>query len=823
MTDMFWVSIAAALLAFLLLAYVGRPFWGWVVAGACSLVALSTIVGTDSTTWRVTAGILLAAAILFGVRPLRAAILGRPLLAALSPIFPKMSDTERIALDAGTVWWDAELFSGAPNWKRILDFRPTPLTSEEQAFLDGPCETLCRMIDDDRVRREGDLPREAWDYIVRERFFGMIIPKAHGGLGFSAQMHSAVVAKISSRSVTACVTVMVPNSLGPAELLLHYGTDEQKKHWLPRLARGEEIPCFALTEPHAGSDAGGMRSRGVVTKGTWQGREVLGLKLWWDKRYITLAPRATVIGLAFRMFDPQKLLGDRADLGITCALVPRDTPGVSIGNRHDPLGVPFLNGPTRGEDVFVPLEAIIGGPAMAGQGWRMLMECLSAGRSISLPANSVGGAQLAARTVGAYATVREQFNLSIGRFEGVEAPLGRIAGTVYWMNALREVTAGAVDAGEKPAVVSAIAKAWSTEAMRRVVTDAMDIVGGAGICKGPRNILAAPYIATPIGITVEGANILTRSMIVFGQGAIRCHPFALKEMEAAAAKDARALDAAFFGHVGFVVTNTVRSLLLGLTGGRLAGAPVGGEAGAALRQLTRFSAGFALISDAAMGTLGGTLKRKEHVTGRLADALAWMYVATAATNRFVAENRPERDRPLYRWAIHESFWNVQEALRGVLDNLPARAAAIALRPIVFPLGARHRPPSDRVVAAAARALLDGNAARIALTKSMFVPAEDDPGLGRLERALRLTLETEPLRKKLREAVKSGALARGDETTLAETATAKGLLTANEHAALVSAIRARDEAIAVDDYAPSDYPSTAKAPVERAPARQPASR
>jgi len=819
MTPLAISLLAAAIVAFVALTYLGRPYWGWVLGAALALGAWAHDAGTDATSFRVVAGILLGAAILFGVRPLRAAVLGKPLLAILAPIFPKMSDTERIALDAGTVWWDAELFSGRPDWKRILAFRPKPLTSEEQAFLDGPCETLCRMLDDDRIRREGDLPREVWDYIARERFFGMIIPKEHGGLGFSAQMHSAVVAKLSSRSVTACVTVMVPNSLGPAELLLHYGTDEQKKHWLPRLARGEEIPCFALTEPHAGSDAGGMRSKGVVTKGLWNGRETLGLKLSWDKRYITLAPRATVVGLAFRMFDPDKLLGDRADLGITCALVPRDTAGVWIGNRHDPLGTPFLNGPTRGTDVFVPLDAIIGGQKMAGQGWRMLMECLSAGRSISLPANSVGGAQLAARTVGAYATVREQFNLSIGRFEGIEAPLGRIAGTVYWMNALREVTAGAVDAGEKPAVVSAIAKAWSTEAMRRVVTDAMDVTGGAGICKGPRNVLAAAYIATPIGITVEGANILTRSMIVFGQGAIRCHPFALKEMEAAAAKDAAALDRSFFGHVGFVATNSVRSIVLGLTGARFASAPVGGEAGAALRQLTRFSASFALLADAAMGTLGGTLKRKEHVTGRLADALAWMYIASAATNRFVVDGQPERDRALYRWTIRESLWNVQEALRGVLDNLPARAAAIALRPVVFPLGAHHRPPSDRVVAKAARALLDGNPARVALTRSMHVPNDEDPSLGRLEKALRLTLETEPLRKKLRDAVKSGALPRGDEPTLIAAASSKGVITTQERTQLDAAWAARDEAIQVDDYAPADYPTTLKPPAERSPVRR----
>jgi len=819
MTPLAFALIVVAVLAAVVLLYVGRPYWAWVAAGALALGAWYASTIESPLAFQIVAGLFSAVALLFGLKPLRHALLGRPLLAALSPIFPKMSDTERIALDAGTVWWDAELFSGRPDWKRILGFRPAPLTDDERKFLDGPCETLCRMIDDERIRREGDLPREMWDFIAKERFFGMIIPKAHGGLGFSAQAHSAVVAKLSSRSVTVCVTVMVPNSLGPAELLLHYGTDEQKRHWLPRLARGEEIPCFALTEPHAGSDAGGMRSKGIVQRGMWQGREVVGLRLSWDKRYITLAPAATVVGLAFRMHDPDHLLGPREDLGITCALIPRDTPGVWIGHRHDPLGTPFLNGPTRGKDVFVPLEAIIGGPAMAGQGWRMLMECLSAGRSISLPANSVGGSQMATRMIGAYASIREQFNLSIGRFEGVEAPLGRIAGTMFWMNALREVTAGAVDAGEKPAVVSAIAKAWTTEAMRRIVNDAMDISGGAGICKGPRNVLAAAYQALPIGITVEGANILTRSMIVFGQGAIRCHPFALKEIEAAAARDTKALDAAFFGHVGFVATNVVRSLLLGATGGGLAGAPVGGAAGRALRRVTRFSASFALLADAAMGTLGGSLKRKEHVTGRLADALAWMYIASAASNRFVAAGQPKRDGPLYRWTIDESLWQVQEALRGVLDNLPNRLVANVLRPFVFPFGARHRPPSDRVVAAAARTLLDGHEARTALTREMYVPGEDDPGLGRLERALRLTLESEPLRKRLREAVKSGALPRGHEIELSEVASQRGLITAGERAQLEAAWRARDEAVQVDDYAPGEYPSCPRPAPERSAPRR----
>jgi acyl-CoA dehydrogenase len=464
-----------------------------------------------------------------------------------------------------------------------------------------------------------------------------------------------------------------------------------------------------------------------------------------------------------------------------------------------------MNGPTRGDKVFVPVDWIIGGPKMAGQGWRMLMECLSAGRSISLPANSVGGAQLATRVVGAYATIREQFNMSIGRFEGVESPLARIAGTMHWMNALRVVTAGSVDAGEKPAVVSAIAKAWSTEAMRRVIDDAMDVTGGAGICKGPRNTLGTAYQAVPIGITVEGANILTRTMIVFGQGAIRCHPFALKEMRAAASRDVAAFDAAFFGHVNFVATNVVRSLVLGATGGAFASVPRGGRAGAAMKKLTRMSASFALVSDLAMGTLGGSLKRREKITGRLADALAWMYIGTAVVNRHCAEDK-HSDYALFDWAIDEALFNTQEALRGVLDNLPNQSAATAIRPFVFPFGARRRPPTDRTTAACARALLDGNESRVRLTRDMYLPGHGDPGLGRLERALALTVEADPLRKKLRDAQKAKVLARGGELEVLDEAVAKNVLSASERDKVKLACEARDDAIQVDDYAPEAYRS-----------------
>ncbi len=799
------VVLGCVVLAALLL-YHGLGFWAWVVPAAAGLAwfAWSHPEARSTCTW---IGIgLFALAVLVGLAPIRRVILGGPIMKMLAPIFPKMSDTERIALEAGTVWWDAELFSGAPNWKRIVEFAPKALSDKERAFLEGPCKRLCEMLDDDAIRRDGDLSKEVWDFIKREKFMGMIIPEAHGGLGFSAIANSSVVAMLSSRSVTGSVTVMVPNSLGPAELLLHYGTDEQKKHYLPRLAVGEEVPCFALTEPHAGSDAGGMQSKGVVKRGTFEGKEVLGLELTWDKRYITLAPVATVLGLAFRLFDPDKLLGGEVDRGITCALIPTKTKGVWIGHRHDPLSIPFQNGPTRGDKVFVPIDWIIGGPKMAGQGWRMLMECLSAGRSISLPANSVGGAQLATRVVGAYATIREQFNLSIGRFEGVESPLGRIAGTMYWMNALRVVTAGAVDSGEKPAVVSAIAKAWSTEAMRRVVNDAMDVTGGAGISKGPRNTLGAPYQAIPIGITVEGANILTRTMIVFGQGAIRCHPFALKEMRAAASGDVAAFDAGFFGHVNFVATNVARSFVLGLTGGVFASVPRGGRAGAAMKQLTRMSASFSLVADLAMGTLGGSLKRKEKITGRLADALAWMYIGSAAVNRYVADGK-DADKTLFDWTIDEALFQVQEALRGVLDNLPNRLAATAIRPFVFPLGARRRPPTDRTTAACARALLDGGEARVRLTRDMFLPGANDPGLGRLERALALTLEAEPLRKKLRDAQKARILARGAELDVLDEAVTKNVLTTAERGKVAAAAKARNDAVQVDDYAPDEYRSS----------------
>jgi acyl-CoA dehydrogenase len=597
---------------------------------------------------------------------------------------------------------------------------------------------------------------------------------------------------------------MVPNSLGPAELLLHYGTEEQKRSYLPRLATGQEIPCFALTGPEAGSDAAATQSVGIVCRGAFEGREVLGMKLNWRKRYITLGPVSTVIGLAFRMRDPEHLLGDTEDLGITCALVPSHLPGIEIGTRHDPMGIPFQNGPNSGCDVFVPIDFIIGGPAKAGHGWRMLMESLAAGRSISLPALSVGAAQLAARLVGAYATVREQFDTPIGRFEGIEEPLARIGAWTYLMSAARTLTAGAVDAGERPAVVSAIVKCYLTEGMRAVVSDTMDIRAGAGICRGPRNIMARAYSAAPIGITVEGANILTRSMIIYGQGAIRCHPHVRDEMKALADRDLAGFDRAFFHHIGSALTNTARAVLLGLTGARLVRSPVPGPLAHFLRQLSRMSAAFALVSDAAMVTLGGQLKRREKLSGRLADALAWLYLASASMKRFWDEGQSDRDRPLVEWVGRHALYQIQSALCGILDNLPNRVVGRALRSVVFPLGARHRPPSDALGTQVARALLEDREERLRLTRDIYVPPPHEPGLGRLEAALDRVVDALAVEAKIRDAVRAGRIDRAPGDTLVELAREAGVITEEDCRRIRAADEARDEAIQVDAFDPSEY-------------------
>jgi acyl-CoA dehydrogenase len=810
-----WIWLVAFLLALALL-YHRLALLAWLAATATLMIGWRLGGVAQPALFNATIVALAAIALLFGLPPLRRAILSRPVMARMARVLPKLGDTERIALEAGTVWWDRDLFSGAPAWRKLLDTKLPALSEREQAFLDGPVQALCRELDDWQVHQLRDLPPAVWERLKRDGFFGLIIPQRYGGLEFSALAQSRVVTTLSSRSVAAAVTVMVPNSLGPAELLLHYGTDAQRERLLPRLARGEEIPCFALTGPEAGSDAAATQSEGVVERRVVDGVETLGLRLNWKKRYITLAPVATLVGLAFRIRDPQRLLGGDEDRGISCALVPRDTPGVEIGQRHDPMGVPFMNGPTVGHDVFVPIDAVIGGVDGIGHGWRMLMECLAAGRSISLPALSVGAAQMATRICGAYATVREQFDTPIGRFEGIEEPLARIGGMTYLMTAARNLTCGALDLGEKPSVLSAIIKAYLTQGMREVVTDAMDIRAGAAIQRGPRNLLARSWEAVPIGITVEGANILTRSMIVYGQGAIRCHPFVSDEIRAVAEHDVARFDRAFWGHMAFVPANLVRALLLALSGSRLAAVP-GGVFRREMQHLSRCSAAFAFVSDIAMGTLGGKLKRREKISGRLADALAWMYLASATLKRFHDDGLfdaadPARGssevhdahRDLARWACALALHRIQDALAGVIDNFPVRWIGALMKLVVFPLGRRFRPPSDRLGGRVARSLLEDRAARVSLTADVFVPPPHEPGLGSLEAALDHAVDAIPIETKLRDLVREGKLDRAPGHMLDDLALAAGLITRPDYDRLNAARDARNEVIQVDAFDFEEY-------------------
>ena len=655
------------------------------------------------------------------------------------------------------------------------------------------------------------MPLAVWEYIRDQGFLGMIIPKEYGGKGFSAYAHSQVITKLSTRSSAPAVTVMVPNSLGPAELLLHYGTPEQKQRYLPGLASGQEIPAFALTSPWAGSDAASIPDAGVVCKGIWNEEEVLGVRVSFDKRYITLAPVCTVFGLAFRMYDPDGLLGGEQDIGITCALVPHDHPGVEIGRRHMPLNAVWMNGPVRGTDVFMPLEFIIGGPKMAGQGWRMLMECLAAGRSISLPGANVGMQKMTARAVGAYARVRYQFRTAIGRFEGVEEALTRIGGNTYLCDAARVMTAGAIDLGEKPSVVSAIVKYHVTERARQVVNDGMDVIGGKGICLGPQNFLGRAYQQIPIGITVEGANILTRSLILFGQGAIRCHPFVLAEMDAAQRDDEDAFDLVLWDHVGFTVSNAGRAIVMGLTGSHFVKVPQGvaRETRRYYQQLTRFSAAFAFIADVSMGSMGGALKRKEKLSARLGDILSLMYLATATLKRYEAEGRCAADAPLMHWAIWDCMFRIQLAFEGVIANFPNKLFALVLRHlVVFPLGRPYVVPSDRLGHKVAALLIAPSATRDRLSSDVYLPTDIEEPVAALEAALLATIAAEPIESKVKQAQRSGAftpglMTSGDVDELWRRARDAGVISADEYELVERRNMLRDKVIRVDDF-PYDF-------------------
>ncbi|MBL0532325.1 acyl-CoA dehydrogenase FadE [Aeromonas dhakensis] len=731
--------------------------------------------------------------------------LTKPLFKLYKSIMPEMSRTEKEAIEAGTTWWEADLFAGNPDWKKLHAIPVSTLSAEEQAFLDGPVEEVCRMVNDWEVTHErADLSPEVWQYLKDNKFFAMIIKKKYGGLEFSAYAQSCVLQKLCGASAVLASTVGVPNSLGPGELLQHYGTDEQKDYYLPRLAVGKEIPCFALTSPEAGSDAGSIPDFGIVCKGEWEGKEVLGMRLTWNKRYITLAPISTVLGLAFKLRDPEHLLGDEEELGITCALIPTHIKGVEIGRRHFPLNVPFQNGPTRGKDVFVPLDFIIGGPAMAGQGWRMLVECLSVGRGITLPSNSTGGVKMLALASGAYSRIRRQFKLPIGKMEGIEEPLARIGGNAYIMGAAAKLTVTGIDLGEKPSVISAIVKYHLTDRAQKCIIDAMDIHGGKAICMGPNNYLARGYQGAPIAVTVEGANILTRSMIIYGQGAIRCHPYVLPEMLAASHPDQeqalKDFDKAVFSHVGFAISNLVRSFWLGLTGARFAAAPFKDQTKGYYQQLSRLSANLAFLSDMAMGTLGGELKRKERVSARLGDVLSQLYLASSALKRYQDEGRQHADLPLLHWALQDALFKAQEAIDELLRNFPNRWIGLALRAVVLPLGRDLKRPSDKLDNQVARLLQTPSETRSRLAQGQYLTREEGNPFGLLEQALDDVLSAEPLFEKV---CKADGIKRPfmQLDKVAEAGLTLGVLNQTEADLLRRAEESRLRTINVDDFDP----------------------
>ncbi|AIL60696.1 acyl-CoA dehydrogenase [Pseudomonas alkylphenolica] len=760
--------------------------------------------------------VLAAKAALVLLPELRRKVFSGPLFGWFKRTLPAMSQTEREAIDAGTVWWDGELFSGRPDWNILLGYSKAELSEEEQAFIDGPTEALCAMVSDWQIGQDLDLPPAAWEHIKSHGFFALIIPKEYGGKGFSAYAHSQVAMKLATRSGDLASTVMVPNSLGPAELLLHYGTDEQRQHYLPRLARGEEIPCFALTGPLAGSDAGAMPDTGIICKGLWQGEEVIGLRLNWEKRYITLGPVATLLGLAFKAYDPEHLLGEEEELGISLALVPTDTPGVEIGQRHLPLGAAFMNGPNSGKDVFVPLDFLIGGQDMLGKGWMMLMNCLSVGRSISLPAVGTGAAKYTSLVTGQYARIREQFNVPLAAFEGIQESLARIGGNAFLMDSARLLTAKAVDLGEKPSVLSAILKYHLTERGRECIQHAMDVHGGKAIIMGPNNYLGRNWQGAPIFITVEGANILSRNLMIFGQGAIRCHPFVLREMALAGREDhdqaLNEFDQLLMQHIGFAVGNAASTLILGLGLGHFERVPGDALSQGYFRALNRQTAAFALLADLCMMLLGGELKRRERLSARLGDVLSHLYLSSAALKRYHDLGSPEHLQPLLSWALEESLGQAEKALDRLLDNFPNRFLGCALRLVVFPFGRRHTGPSDALDAEVAALIgrAKGDPALEELLAGCYRPQDADDPVGALQQACTLLDECTPLYEKLRQALKTGQVSPTPGESTIDAALRAGVLQATEAQSLEAAESARRRVIDVDAFSKEELlPSPGK--------------
>ncbi|USD65931.1 acyl-CoA dehydrogenase FadE [Vibrio sp. SCSIO 43136] len=768
------------------------------IGGVMFIATIFGSVGPIAWTVFIVIGAILA---LPGVRQ---SLISSKALVAFRKVLPAMSQTEKEALDAGTIWWEAELFRGKPDWRKLTSIAKPELSAEEQAFLDGPVNEVCAMANDYQITHElADLPPEIWQYLKDNKFFAMIIKKKYGGLEFSAYAQSLVLQKLTGASSVLASTVGVPNSLGPGELLQHYGTEEQRDYYLPRLANGQEIPCFALTSPEAGSDAGSIPDYGIVCEGEWKGEKVLGMRITWNKRYITLAPVATVLGLAFKLRDPDGLLGDDKELGITCALIPTDIEGVEIGNRHFPLNVPFQNGPTRGQDIFVPLDFIIGGQKMAGQGWRMLVECLSVGRGITLPSSSTGGLKTAALATGAYARIRRQFKQPIGHMEGIEEPLARIAGNAYVLDAASTLTVAGIDLGEKPSVISAIVKYHCTHRAQRGVIDAMDIVGGKGVCLGPSNFLARGYQGAPVAITVEGANILTRSMIIYGQGAIRCHPYVLAEMDAAHSQSPDAIDKfdrALFGHVGFTMSNLVRSVWLGLTDGYGSESPTSDVTRRYYQKLNRYSANMAFLSDISMAVLGGSLKRKERLSARLGDILSQLYLGSATLKRFADEGAKAEDVAVLEWAMQDCLYQTEVAIDQFLANFPVKWLGKTLKVMLMPYGRVRKMPSDKLDNQVAQLLQTPNETRSRIGRNQYLePTAHNPA-GRIEHALHVILQAEPVFDK----VCKGLEIRRPFTQLnlvAEQGLAEGLINAEEAQLLTLAEELRLETINVDDFEP----------------------
>lgn len=802
---MLWISLVLLLFTGLyLLTKESLSLRLWLVGLAC-LDIIFVLNGMNITVGSGLFLLIAAVAVLFLIDDVRKKYFSQPLKDYIDRSLPPMSQTEKDAIEAGSVWWDAELFQGNPDWNKLLDMPAPRLSEDEQAFLDGPANVLCSMLDDWQINHvQHDLTPETWHFLKNNGFFAMIIPKSYGGLEFSAYAHACVIQKIASRSAAAAVTVMVPNSLGPAELLMAYGTDEQKKHYLPRLASGEEVPCFALTSPFAGSDAGSIPDTGIVCRAEFEGIETLGLLLNWEKRYITLGPIATLLGLAFHVYDPEHLLGLEDDLGITCALIPSNTAGVEIGRRHDPLNIAFQNGPNSGVNVFIPMHWVIGGQDMIGKGWRMLVERLSIGRGISLPALSTAAGKMASDSTGAYARLRKQFNRPIGRFEGVEEALARIAGLTYMMDSTVRLTTSALDRGEKPAVLTAISKRYLTESMRQVINDAMDVHGGRGISMGPSNYLGRTYQSIPVAITVEGANILTRSLIVFGQGIMRCHPYLQDEMTSASMQGDEGLarfDQSLMGHLSYTVANAARTFLYAISGSYLAPAPVVGETARYYRGIARFSAATSVMADVALLTLGGDLKRKESISGRFSDAMAYLYLCSATLKRFEDDGRKKADLPLLHWVCQYALLQVQQALNGVIQNFPVRWLAWKMRAWVFPLGCRCSLPDDRLMHQVATILIEPSATRSRLIEGIYRSDDQDDLIGRLHVAMEKSIRAEPIERKLH---KLKEVHRSDQdygawlTTLVQ----EQILNQQEADLLSEARQAVREAIMVDDF-PAD--------------------